>query len=286
MLGAVGDLLEDVVVRLHETVNHASDTQATVLRRRGGSAANVVEAAVRAGAPARFIGQVGGDGVGQWLTDQLVALGAEVVVRREGRTGTIIVLLDVNGERTMLADRATATELSPPDPVWLDGLHTLHLPFYSLEIEPLASTSMTLAAMAKQRGLTVSIDMSSAAVLERYGVPRALSVIRFLQPTVVLANELEAQVLGEGLRPERLGGAMVIVKRGAEPAIVHRAGGASVEVPAVLVPGVSDTTGAGDAFAAGLLIALARGDDAIAAVHNGHVVAAAAVRRASLLPEA
>ncbi|MEI7547212.1 MAG: PfkB family carbohydrate kinase, partial [Actinomycetota bacterium] len=110
MLGAVGDLLEDVVVRLHEQVNRASDTQATVLRRRGGSAANVVEAAARAGAPARFIGQVGDDGVGHWLTDQLAATGAEVVVRRRGRTGTIIVLLDVNGERTMLADRATATE--------------------------------------------------------------------------------------------------------------------------------------------------------------------------------
>lgn len=281
MLGAVGDLLEDVVVRLHEQVNHASDTQATVLRRRGGSAANVVEAAVRAGAPARFIGQVGGDGVGQWLTEQLAALGAEVCVRREGRTGTIIVLLDVNGERTMLADRATATELSDPDPAWLAGLHTLHVPFYSLEIEPLASTSMTLAALAKRRGLTVSIDMSSAAVLERFGVARALSVIRFLRPTVVLANELEAQVLGEGLRPEPLGGTMVVVKQGADPAIVYRAGEAAVEVPAIVVDGVSDTTGAGDAFAAGLLLALARGDDAIAAVRNGHQVAAAAVRRAS-----
>jgi len=281
MLGAVGDLLEDVVVRLHEQVNHASDTQATVLRRRGGSAANVVEAAVRSGAPARFIGQVGGDGVGQWLTEQLAALGAEVVVRREGRTGTIIVLLDVNGERTMLADRATATELSDPDPAWLTGLHTLHVPFYSLEIEPLASTSMTLVALAKRRGLTVSIDMSSAAVLERFGVPRALSVIRFLKPTVVLANELEAQVLGEGLRPEQLGGAMVVVKQGADAAILYRAGEAAVEVPAIVVPDVTDTTGAGDAFAAGLLIALARGDDAVAAVRNGHEVAAAAVRRAS-----
>ncbi len=282
MLGVVGDLLEDVVVGLHEEINLASDTEATVVRRRGGSAANVVEAAVRVGGRARFIGQVGDDGVGQWLTQQLTALGAEIVGRRDGRTGTIIVLLDVHGERTMLADRAAATQLTDPDPHWLDGLDTLHIPFYSLAVEPLAATSRTLAAWAHERGIRVSVDASSAAVLTNFGVDRAAEQIWQLRPDVVLANELEAEVLGERLTPPAPGDTLVVVKHGASPAVVHRADLGTVEVPAITVAGVRDTTGAGDAFAAGLLLALAAGEDPVAAVQRGHEVAAAAVRAASV----
>ena len=281
MLGVIGDLLEDVVVHLHEEVNVASDTDATVIRRGGGSAAKVVEAAIRAGGRARFIGQVGDDGAGHWLTDQLAAIGADVVVRRAGRTGTIVVLLDVHGERTMLADRASATELRDPDPAWLDGLHTLHIPFYSLAVEPLGATTRTLAAWAHERGIRVSVDVSSAAVLAAHGLDRAMDDIRGIGADVILANELEAQVLGDRLHASNRDGVLVVVKHGAGPAVVSRPDIGSVEVPAITVAGVTDTTGAGDAFAAGLLLGLAAGLHPVAAVQRGHEVAAEQVRAAS-----
>lgn len=281
MLGAVGDLVEDVVVRLHERVNEASDTRATVIRRRGGSAANVVAAACRAGGRARFIGQVGDDATGRGLTDALSAGGAQLVVRRAGRTGTVVVLVDIFGERTMLSDRAACTELRDPQHEWLDGLHWLHIPYYSLVTDPLAGTSATLARWAVARGIRVSIDASSSAVLEHAGPGRALALMASLQPSVVLANELEAATLGPQLRPDHLGGALVIVKRGPEPAVVLQSGHAPVQVAAHDVPDVHDTTGAGDAFAAGLLLALADGADAVTATERAHEVAATAVRRAS-----
>ncbi len=281
MLGAIGDLLEDVVVRLHDRVNVASDTDATVVRRRGGSAANVVEAAMRAGGRARFIGQVGDDGVGRWMTEQLVDLGAEVVGHRSGRTGTIIVLLAADGERTMLADRASAMELSDPDPTWLDGLRTLHIPFYSLAVEPLGATTRTLAQWAHERGIRVSVDASSASVLQHHDLDRAAADIWALQPDVILANELEAQVLGDRLRGPAHDGTLLVVKQGAAPAIVTRADIGTVEVPSIEVPDVTDTTGAGDAFAAGLLPALADGADPVTAVRRGHEVDAQQVRAAS-----
>jgi sugar/nucleoside kinase (ribokinase family) len=281
MLGSVGDLVEDVVVHLHEQVNVASDTRATVVRRRGGSAANVIAAACRAGGAARFIGQVGDDATGRGLTDELVAAGAEVAVRRAGRTGSIIVMLDPHGERTMLSDRAACTDLANPSPEWLDGLDTLHIPYYSLVGQPLATTTATLAAWAAERGIRVSIDTSSSAVLEQVGPATALARIRSLRPAVVLANELEAAALGSALHPDHLDGALVIIKQGAQPAIVLRAGEPAQEVPAEKVDNVRDTTGAGDAFAAGLLLALANGDDPITATARAHSVAATAVRRAS-----
>ena len=281
VLGAVGDIVEDVVVRLLEDINVASDTQSVVTRRRGGSAANVVAAACLAGGRARFIGGLGDDMTGDWLTAQLVAAGAEVVGHRHGRTGTIVVLLDPNGERTMLADRAASVELTDPEPAWLDGLHTLHIPYYSLVGEPLATTTATLAAWARQRGIRVSIDTSSAALLQHDGPAVALARIAALHPAVVLANELEAATLGPQLHPDHLGGAVVVVKQGPEPAIVLQRGASPVQVPALDVSDVLDTTGAGDAFAAGFLLALADGLDPVAATRRGHEVAAAAVRRAS-----
>jgi sugar/nucleoside kinase (ribokinase family) len=278
MLGSVGDLVEDVVVQLLEPVHVASDTRSVVTRRRGGSAANMVEAACTAGGRARFIGQVGNDATGRWLTEQLEAVGADVAVRWKGRSGTIVVLVDPGGERTMLADRGACTELADPDPAWLDGLHTLHVPYYSLVGEPLAATTATLAGWAHDRGIRVSVDTSSAALLEHDGAAHAVARMAALRPHVVFANELEATVLGEALSPGALGGAMVIVKHGAGPASLHREGSDTIEVPAIHVEGVRDTTGAGDAFAAGFLLALADGADPVDAIRHAHQVAANSLR--------
>jgi sugar/nucleoside kinase (ribokinase family) len=281
VLGAIGDLVEDVVVRLHGTVNIASDTVAEVTRRRGGSAANVVEAACRAGSTARFIGQIGDDATGEWLAAHLRSLGADVTVRRAGRTGTVVVLVHPGGERTMLSDRAACVELRDPDPTWLDGLSVLHVPYYSLTAEPLATTATTLAAWANERGITVSVDASSEALIHADGPDVALARIVAVAPAVVLANELEAAALGERLEPSHLGGATVVVKRGGGPVTIVRDGVPAVEVPAIALDDVRDTTGAGDAFAAGFLIALAAGADAVDATRAGHRVAADAVRRVS-----
>ena len=281
MLGVIGDLVEDVVVHLRESVHVASDTTALIVRRRGGSAANVVAAACLVGGSARFIGQVGDDAAGRSLTDALTATGAEVVVRRAGRSGTVIALLDTAGERTMLTDRGACSELDNPEPVWLDGLQTLHIPFYSLVSEPLATTATTLAQWATARDIAISIDTSSAAVLEQVGQAKAIDIIRSLRPTVVLANELEAATLGTALHPDNLDGALVVVKQGALPAIVLQSGEPPHEVVANVLDKVTDTTGAGDAFAAGFLLAFATDADPIAAARRGHQVAAAAIQRAS-----
>lgn len=281
MLGAIGDLVDDIVVHLLEPVNTASDTRSTVVRRRGGSAANVVEAACRAGHPARFIGQVGDDATGRWLTDQLEDLGAELAVRRSGRTGSIVVLLAPDGERTMLTDRGACTDLDRPDPAWLRDLHTLHVPYYSLVGEPLATTTFTLAGVAAAQGIRVSVDVSSLAVIRARGADTVIADIARLHPTVVLANDPEAAELGELLHPQHLGGATVVVKRGPRPATLLLAHGTTIEVPAIEVPDVSDTTGAGDAFAAGLLMARAAGNEWLHSVQAGHLAAAAAIGRAS-----
>ena len=268
-------------MHLHEEVHAASDTRSTVMRRRGGSAANVVESACLSGRRSRFIGQVGDDPTGRWLTDRLEAVGADVAVRRAGRTGTVIVLVALDGERTMLADRAACTELTDPDPAWLDDLHTLHVPWYSFTVEPLRTSAFTLARWATERGCRVSIDLSSSALLEAATPAAVAADLRSLRPDVVVANELEAAAMGSWMSPESLGAGIVVVKHGSRPAVVSEAGGVEISVPAVHLADVRDTTGAGDAFAAGLLCALAEGASPAEACTAAHRVAADAVSRAS-----
>jgi len=281
MIGTVGDLVEDVVVRLAGPVQEASDTEAVVVRRRGGSAANFAVSVVRAGHPARFIGHVGGDRAGAALIDSLRSEGVDVIVREAGQTGTIIVLLDHTGERSMLTDRGSCTWLDHPEPRWLDGLHTLHVPAYSLVGEPLGQTTATLIGWAHRRRIAVSIDASSASLINDFGGDSLLTMIAELRPSVFFCNEFEAETLGSGVHPDAIGSEVTVVKRGARPATVFQLDAAPVDVPALSLRDVRDTTGAGDAFAAGFLISRASGASPIAATTMAHQSAARAIAAAS-----
>jgi sugar/nucleoside kinase (ribokinase family) len=274
MLATLGDLVEDVVVRLDGPVNVASDTPAHISRRQGGSAANVAVAAGRLGSAARFLGQVGTDAIGSALLAELATESVDVaMVRRSGSTGTIVALVDQTGERSMLTDRRTCIDLSDPDPSWLDGVGALHVPLYSLATGAVAATAITTIGWAHDRNIDVSIDMSSSAVLRDMGIDRVRRLIADVRPDLILANLDEATTLHIDGTAD---GAVTIVKRGPDPAVVHSPNKPSVEVPGLVVADVSDTTGAGDAFAAGVLThAGGWRRDPVGACESGHRCAAA-----------
>jgi len=261
MLLTIGDLVEDVVVYLGGPVLVGSDTNSRIERRRGGSAANVAEVAAMLGHGARFVGRVGDDSIGAALIRDLDGAGVDVTfVQRGGRTGTIVVLVDEGGERTMLPDRAACLDLDDPDPAWLDGISTLHVPFYSFTDGRIRSTTRSLIDWAHDRGVTVSIDVSSVAIIEEFGADNVRALLEIVHPHVVMANADEADALDI---IASIAGAVTVVKHGPDPVVVHADGRAvSVDVPPV--GDVIDTTGAGDAFAAGFLAAWPN-DPAVAA---------------------
>ncbi|WP_227820112.1 carbohydrate kinase family protein [Agromyces aureus] len=275
VLAVAGDLVEDIVVWASEPVHHATDTAARVFRARGGSAANV--AALAAGlVPTRFIGRVGADAAGDALADALTANGVDVRVQREGRTGTVVLLVDVDGERTMYPDRGASADLDAVDPAWLDGVAWLHLPAYGFEREPMRGELARLVGLARDRGAGVSIDASSTGLIDGLGVAFALDLVRGIHPDVLFANEDEAALLGlTGGGPLAASVARtVVVKHGALPTDVIVDGRLAARIDVEPVTGIRDLTGAGDAFAAGFLAATLRGADAAAAALAGHRAAA------------
>jgi sugar/nucleoside kinase (ribokinase family) len=284
VIGTLGDLVEDIAVRMNGPINVASDTPASIGRRRGGSAANAAVAVVRAGGSARFIGQVGDDPIGDALVTALEREGVQVAGRRGGRTGTIVVLVDHLGERSMLTDRGACGDLVHPEHAWLDGLAVLHVPAYSLFEGHLAETAAMMIEWAHARSVTVSIDASSTSHIEAFGASVLRALLMRLEPDVLFCNELEAEALGgtDTLMP--LAARAVVVKHGSEPAVVLASGEAAVAVPVPAFAGVRDTTGAGDAFAAGFLMAIADGASPVEAAEAGHRTARTAILSVSATP--
>ena len=252
MLCAVGDLIEDVVVQLHGDIRRDTDTPATIVRRRGGSAANVAYFAAKLTGRSRFVGCIGSDPLGDSLVAQMTSFGVDVRGERKGRTGSIVVVATSDGDRTMLTDRGDATALSLFDSTWLDDVTVLHLPLYSFSNEPIATTVQQAINIARTRDVAVSIDLSSVALLDQLGASHVHRLIETIEPDTLFCTAAEAAAIE--LRPNRRFGARrVVVKDGPRPVHVVDSLGNESHYPVSAVADVVDGTGAGDAFAAGFL---------------------------------
>ncbi|MGU3643601.1 carbohydrate kinase family protein [Microbacterium sp. C23T] len=278
MLVVIGDLVADLIVLGGATLERGTDNPAEVRLTRGGSAANVAAAAA-AQHPSRFIGRVGDDTLAIALVGELEALGVDARVQRHGRTGSIVVLVDAVGERTMITDRGAAAELDRIDPEWISDADWVHLPLYGFA-SPGSARAVTDAAIhAAARGARASLDLSSVATMRALGGERLRRLLDELEPDVVFANADEAAAAEElGVAPA----GVYVVKRGAEPVLVS-ADGATTAVPVDRVEDVLDSTGAGDAFAAGYIVAALAGGDPCESARAGSVLAMSALRRPGAL---
>ena len=245
MICTLGDLLLDVVVRLEGPIAEDTDTYGRTKVGAGGQAANVAAWVAALGGEARFIGKRARDPAGSLVAGEMARRAVDIVGPLvESGTGTVVSIATPDGKRTMLSDRGVAVELGATevDEGWFADCERLHLPVYSLVTTPIRGAAMSAAALAPR----VSLDLSSTAAVEAAGVDSVRATVAELRPDVVFANEEEAALVGE------LGVPTFVVKRGSRGCAV-RTGGSEQEYPAEPA-GVVDSTGAGDAFAAGFLL--------------------------------
>jgi ribokinase len=249
MVCALGDLLLDVVVRLDGPIAEDTDTYGRTHVGPGGQAANVAAWVVALGGRARFLGKWARDAAGRIVAEELRSRGVEVAgPRTEGPTGTVVSVATPDGRRTMLTDRGIAPDFSPDEleREWVAGCAWVHLPAYSLVRSPIAETALAAARLARTDGARISVDLSSPTAIRELGVEAFRRLLRELEPDAVLGTEDETALVGDVEAP------VTVVKLGARGCRVRR-GSDETEV-AAKPTAVVDTTGAGDAFAAGFLL--------------------------------
>lgn len=278
----IGDVMVDVVAQLPTELAPGSDTPAAVTLVGGGSAANTAAWLVEAGMATTFVGRVGDDPLGRKALDELAAQGIdlEVSVDPDRPTGICIVLVDIDGERTMVPSVGANAGLgeAPPSASLFTADTHLHVSAYAVFVDgarPAVEAALSLASAAEA---TVSVDAASAAPLRTFGVDRFLD---WLPQCALFANRDEAALLADtddmDVAVRALGARCgeAIVKLGRRGALWSDGSSVARDRPAAL--GVLDSTGAGDAFAAGVLAARLSGADVRVALRAGSALAARAI---------
>jgi len=146
----------------------------------------------------------------------------------------------------MAPDRGVAAELQADDvvPDWFDGCDHLFVSGYALFRDPVRAAARRAVALVRERGASVSVDLASWSGLEAAGAEEMRDLLRDLRPDVVFANEAEERALGGPLADT-----IWILKRGARGCSFDGDDRAIVPVQHVV-----DSTGAGDALAAGWIV--------------------------------
>jgi len=285
----VGDLMLDVSIAPREALRRATDVPGTVRLRQGGSAASTARWVARLGARSSLLCAVGRDAIGRALVQELrdEAVRVRAFRARDARTGRIGVIVAADGERSFVADRGAADALPAEwlDPAWFAAADAVHLPAYSLLGEPLGFAGRRAAGLARAAGARISVDLASAGPLLASGRAAAQDLIGAVAPDLLLATESEAAALtGEPTFHDLLELApLLVIKRGAGGAsVIIRAASGPQRFDVAARPVVTaDTTGAGDAFDAGFLVAwLAAPDPAsTATLHSAARTANRTARR-------
>lgn len=247
----------------------------------GGSAANTVVATARLGMKSGFVGMVGDDSIGRSYTQNMEGNGvAAHLLKGTQPSGTSMAFITMpDGERTFATYLGAALELAPvhiKEDIF-GGYDFLHVEGYLIQCPQVVEHILKIA---KLRGMTVSLDLGSFNIVEKNLHLLTTLVERYVD--IVFANDAEAKAFTGNEAHQAASeissmgaGKVAVVKLGGEGSIISK-GKQVCTIEAMDVP-VVDTTGAGDAFAAGFLYAYSGGADLYKSGICGTILAAGAI---------
>ncbi len=250
-------------------------------RCAGGSAANTMMGIADLGGRAAYACKVAQDDIGRFFLGDMQARGVAThgEPSESGQTGTCVVLISADAQRTMLTNLAVSATLSPDD-ITADqmlGAKYLYVEGYLFAGEPTRSAALKAIETAKSLGIKVAFTVSDPFLIQ-YNKDEFWSLIE--GPVDLLFCNLEEARALTGSH-DAVDCAREIHRHADNVALTLGSSGSLLmhDGQAIPIEGVSvaavDTTGAGDMYAAGILYGITNG---LSWKQAGHLASHAAAR--------
>ena len=259
----------------------------------GGSAANTIAGVARFGARAAFVGKVKDDELGKAFAHDIrsIRVAFDTKPATDGpSTARCYIMVTPDGERTMNTYLGAAQDLRPSDidEQQIAAAEVVYLEGYLWDPPQAKEAFVKASQIAHKNGRRVALTLSDAFCVDRYRA-EFLDLIRKGTVDIVFANEHELRSLYEtadfetGARALQQDAKLAMVTRSEKGCVVIDRNW-MIAVSAAPVEQVADVTGAGDLFAAGFLVGLARGKDHQAAARLGALAAAEVIQHIGARP--
>ena len=274
----IGDAALDVIVKMQTEIHVGSDTTSQISMHGGGAAANTATWLAQLGHSVFFSCRLGDDAAGHAISSEfdLWKIEHQKTFLENEKTGVVVVLVDDKGDRTMFPDSGANSGISERDLPELRGFDAAYLSGYSL-FNPLSTNGvLRMVNEIKDVGIPLIFDPASVGTMMAFNRKRVIETLTHMDITIM--NEDEARYiadcdsLDEALDFITEIVSIVVIKTGSSGAIARIRGSNTVMSHADSVNAI-DTTGAGDAFAAGFIPLWLESKDLLASMNAGNEVA-------------
>lgn len=269
------------------------DKAGPALECSGGSAANTIAVMAGLGAKCAFMGKVRNDAFGRIFSHDIRSLGVHfnTAPAEDGpATANCLVLVTPDAQRTMLTYLGASIHLKPAD-VDLDVIkdaQVTYLEGYLWDPEDAKQAFRAAAQAARAAGREVALSLSDPFCVDRHRADFLDLIAGHVD--ILFANEAEIKALYqvddfEAAAAKVKGHCKIAALTRSEKGSVVVSGGETVAVAAAPVSQVIDTTGAGDAYAAGFLYGHTRDGDLATCARMGGIAAAEVIAQIGARPE-
>lgn len=274
----IGDAALDVIVKMQTEIHVGSDTISQISMHGGGAAANTATWLAQLGHSVFFSCRLGDDAAGHAISSEfdLWKIEHQKTFLENEKTGVVVVLVDDKGDRTMFPDSGANSGISERDLPELRGFDAAYLSGYSL-FNPLSTNGvLRMVNEIKDVGIPLIFDPASVGTMMAFNRKRVIETLTHMDITIM--NEDEARYIADCDSLDKALDfiteivSVAVIKTGSSGAIARIRGSNTVISHADAVNAI-DTTGAGDAFAAGFIPMWLESKDLLASMNAGNEVA-------------